>query len=56
VDGESRRVELAGSGSQLYNAMLDLAKHLPKNGLSSVLLVKFPIIWIMKMIGMNILQ
>jgi hypothetical protein len=30
VDGESRRVELAGSGRQLYKAMLDLAKHPPK--------------------------
>ena len=30
VDGESRRVELAGSGRQLYRAMLDLAKHPPK--------------------------
>jgi len=30
VDGKSRRVELAGSGRQLYKAMLDLAKHPPK--------------------------
>jgi hypothetical protein len=30
VDGKSRRVELAGSGRQLYRAMLDLAVHPPK--------------------------
>ena len=30
VDGKSRRVELAGSGRQLYKAMLDVAKHPPK--------------------------
>ena len=30
VNGKSRRVELAGSGRQLYRAMLDLAKHPPK--------------------------
>jgi len=30
VDGTSRRIELAGSGKQLYNAMLDVAKHPPK--------------------------
>jgi len=30
VDGTSRRIELAGSGKQLYKAMLDVAKHPPK--------------------------
>jgi hypothetical protein len=30
VDGKSRRVELAGSGRQLFRAMLDLAVHPPK--------------------------
>jgi hypothetical protein len=30
VKGKSKRVELAGSGRQLYRAMLDLAKHPPK--------------------------
>lgn len=54
VDGESRRVELAGSGRQLHRAMLDLAKHPPKKGLLNVLLVKCLGIWIMKMNGMSI--
>ena len=30
MDGTSRRIELAGSGKQLYKAMLDVAKHPPK--------------------------
>ena len=30
VDGTSRRIELAGSGKQLYKAMLHVAKHPPK--------------------------
>ncbi|MEM3797745.1 MAG: hypothetical protein QXY74_04835, partial [Candidatus Bathyarchaeia archaeon] len=30
VDGESRRIELGGSGRALYSAMLHVAKHPPK--------------------------
>lgn len=30
VDGESRRLEMGGSGRALYNAMLRVAKHPPK--------------------------